>query len=136
MTSIRALLLMLFIVTACFMVALPALWMDLFSTWVGILVLIGILVFGGLLGLFAAKRLIGNRRTEAAARLQQWQGVITWACAVATVGTCLSAFANGAVAVIGLVITSVCGCVAWWALLRAVPAKTNGNMPDGGNYQI
>lgn len=137
MTKTRALLLLLLILTVCFGVAaLPALWLDVFPAWVGALVLIDIFVFVFLLSLLAAKWFSGGRRTEFAARLQQRQGTIVRICGVAAVGTCLSGFGHGIVEVVGLMITFAAVCVAWWAILRALPAKTNGTTADGGHYQI
>jgi cobalamin synthase len=137
MTKTQTLFLLLLILTVCFGVAaLPALWLDVFPAWVGALVLIGFFIFVFLLSLLAAKWLSEGRRAEYFVRLQQRQGTIRWACGVAAVGMCLSGFGHGIVEVVGLVITFACVCVFWWAVLRALPAKTNGTTADGGHYQI
>ena len=136
MTKMRALILLPVVVAVCLVVALPvAVLVDLFPAWVGLLVLVGVLVPGLLLGLLAARWLVGNRRAEFAARLQQRQAIFTWACAVAAIGGLpLTAFGNGAVEVVGLVIAAAGGCVAFWAVLRAVPERAGRNTlsPNAG----
>ncbi|HTU94012.1 MAG TPA: hypothetical protein VMF69_28285, partial [Gemmataceae bacterium] len=130
--------LLLLIMTVCFGVSvLPALWLDLFPSWVGALVLIGYFVLVFLMSLLASKWLSRGRRAEYGARLMQRQGIIFWACTAATVvGIPLSNSGHRVVEVVGLVITFAGLCVAWWAILRALPPQAGGNIPDGGDYQI
>jgi hypothetical protein len=129
MTKMRALVLLLLVMAVCSVVALPvAVLVDLFPAWVGLLVLVGVLVPGLLLSLLAARWLVGNRRAEFAARLQQRQAIIIWACVVAAIGGFPgTVFGNRVVEVVGLVITAAGGCVAFWAVLRAVPEKADRN---------
>jgi len=128
MTKMRALVLLLLVVAVCMVVALPvAVLVDFLPAWAGLIVLVGVLVPGLLLSLLAARRLVGNRRAEFAARLQQRQAIITWACAVAAIGGFPGiAFGNRVAEVFGFVIAAAGGCVAFWAVLRAVPEPENG----------
>jgi hypothetical protein len=132
MSKIRALVLLLLILAVCLVAALPvAVLVDLIPVWGGPVVLVGVLVPGLLLGLLGARWLVGNRRAEFAARLQQRQAIFTGACAVAGMALCLTAFVdNRVVDVIGFVIATTGLCVAFWVFLRAVPGEADRNRPS------
>jgi hypothetical protein len=122
----RSLVLLLLAVAVFMVAALPAAVIaGLYPDWAGPAVLAGTLVPGLLVGLLAARWLVGKRRAEFVARLRQRQATFVWACVIAANGSSVSAFGHGIFEVVGFAVTAAGLCVALWAVLRAVPEKAN-----------